>query len=86
MKIEIEINDETIKERVTEMLVTRVVNYYFNCDHIIDYDQRRKEQNKVAESFIKKVDWQKVSTETFTDIAKELIASKIMKKDWDDDY
>jgi len=82
MKIEIQLDLNEVKKQVQDEIVRRVVNMHLDADDIDDWDKRRATKIARHKDIIKNVDWKQVSTETFTDVAKELIADKLIRKDY----
>lgn len=62
MKFEIEISDEKLKERVTELVANETYNRIFSPPHHLNYDDRNKWEQKKREEIVKAIDWKNASS------------------------
>jgi len=76
MKLEIEIKPDDIVAEIKERLITRYVDYYFDCEDMPykDYDEREAEKKARVKAIIDSVDWAR---------APEYFSSTVIRKFFD---
>lgn len=80
MEIKLHIEDSEIADLVKKEIVQRAACHFLEGGDEHDWDKREKLKQARLKDILKQIDWKKVADETMINMAKEILADKILKK------